>query len=229
MNCKTADDGCQFRKHVWSLSHSIKQFLNFGLRRRHRSPTLIPVHDTPETRQKRQSLLTGTYLTSLFGPPNHLTLRFAVPAPPPHPGPFVVRVISAAQIVAQISISQGNAIRKLNVHTMFPPQILNMNVPNRVIPNAPDADDAQEKLEDPDFVTSQTGATQSTQQASQQPEMEGHLWGYLQPCSTKLTRIDFWKVRPSYKIGRMDDRERPVNDIVMPGMKISKLLIIPRC
>jgi ser/thr/tyr protein kinase RAD53 len=110
---------------------------------------------------------------------------------------------------------------------MPPQQVLNMTVKNRVIPNMLDADDAQEKLEDLDFIMSQTGATQSTQQASQQPEMEGHLWGYLQPCSTKLTRIDFWKVRPSYKIGRMDDDT--VNDLVLPGMKISKLLITRLC
>ena len=34
--------------------------------------------------------------------------------------------------------------------------------------------------------------TQSTQQASQplNTELDGHLWGYLQPCSSALRRID---------------------------------------
>jgi serine/threonine/tyrosine protein kinase RAD53 len=64
--------------------------------------------------------------------------------------------------------------------------------------------------------------TQSTQQASQQPPVESndtHLWGYLQPCTGGLTRIDFWKIHPRYTIGRNTE----YNQVVFPGFKISGL------
>jgi serine/threonine/tyrosine protein kinase RAD53 len=64
--------------------------------------------------------------------------------------------------------------------------------------------------------------TQSTQQASQQPPVETndtHLWGYLQPCTGGLTRIDFWKIHPRYTIGRNTEH----NQVVFPGFKISEL------
>lgn len=64
--------------------------------------------------------------------------------------------------------------------------------------------------------------TQSTQQASQQSAPENndsHLWGYLQPCSGGLTRIDFWKIHPCYTIGRNTE----FNSVVFPGFKISQL------
>ena len=64
--------------------------------------------------------------------------------------------------------------------------------------------------------------TQSTQQASQSEHTDNtHLWGYLIPCSANLRRIDFQKIKPSYSIGR--NREGTKNDIIFPGMKISKL------
>jgi len=72
-----------------------------------------------------------------------------------------------------------------------------------------------------DSQTQQT--TQSTQQASQLTapgQLDAHLWGYLQPCSTKLTRIDFWKIQISYTIGRND--ANGVNDVVLPGFKVSE-------
>lgn len=65
--------------------------------------------------------------------------------------------------------------------------------------------------------------TQSTQQASQQPLPETddtHLWGYLQPCTSGLTRIDFWKIHPRYTIGR----NKEFNQVVFPGFKISESL-----
>jgi len=63
--------------------------------------------------------------------------------------------------------------------------------------------------------------TQSTQQASQpvNTDLDGHLWGYLQPCSSALTRIDFWKIHPRYTIGRNIQE----NQVVLPGFKISNL------
>jgi len=63
--------------------------------------------------------------------------------------------------------------------------------------------------------------TQSTQQASQPTTsgtIDSHLWGYLQPCSGALARIDFWKIKPKYTIGRNTEQ----NHIVLPGLKISQ-------
>ena len=68
--------------------------------------------------------------------------------------------------------------------------------------------------------------TQSTQQptqiASQEDKgiMDTHLWGFLIPCSANLRRIDFQKIKPSYRIGR--NREEQKNDIILPGMNISE-------
>jgi serine/threonine/tyrosine protein kinase RAD53 len=62
--------------------------------------------------------------------------------------------------------------------------------------------------------------TQSTQQASQ-PQMvsvDAHLWGYMQPCSASLTRIDFWKIHPKYTIGRNTE----LNQVILPGFKVSE-------
>ncbi|KAG6832035.1 hypothetical protein H0H87_003016 [Tephrocybe sp. NHM501043] len=61
--------------------------------------------------------------------------------------------------------------------------------------------------------------TQPTQQSSQHAgeDMNGHLWGYLQPCGSGLTRIDFWRITPRYKLGR----SKELNDCVLPGPKIS--------
>ncbi|KAF8893426.1 kinase-like domain-containing protein [Infundibulicybe gibba] len=80
-------------------------------------------------------------------------------------------------------------------------------------------DEGQEDSQDSDVQT-QT-QTQSTQQASQvpNPEVDSHLWGYLQPCNTALTRIDFWKINPRYTIGR----NRDSNQVVLPGFKVSNL------
>ncbi|EPQ57134.1 Pkinase-domain-containing protein, partial [Gloeophyllum trabeum ATCC 11539] len=68
-------------------------------------------------------------------------------------------------------------------------------------------------------------ATQSTQQASQsQPvvQNEAHLWGFLQPCSSELTRIDLWKSIPIYQFGRNENKTAG-NNIVFPGLKISNI------
>jgi len=61
---------------------------------------------------------------------------------------------------------------------------------------------------------------QQTQEASQQlgGGLEGHLWGFLQPCSSTLTRIDFWKIKPVVTIGRHPEQ----NDVVLPGFKVSE-------
>ncbi|KAF8906569.1 CAMK/RAD53 protein kinase [Gymnopilus junonius] len=61
--------------------------------------------------------------------------------------------------------------------------------------------------------------TQSTQQASQPQtvQCDAHLWGYLQPCSSALTRIDFWKIHPRYTIGRNNE----LNQVILPGFKVS--------
>ncbi|KAI0338234.1 kinase-like protein [Trametopsis cervina] len=73
------------------------------------------------------------------------------------------------------------------------------------------------------------GATQSTQQTQQATQMssqdqqvsvDSHLWGFLIPCSPELIRVDFSRMRPTYKVGR---NENPAfgNDLILPGMKIS--------
>ena len=70
--------------------------------------------------------------------------------------------------------------------------------------------------------------TQSTQHASQQGNngIDGHLWGFLQPCNVAQARIDFWRINPIYRIGR----NRQENDIVLPGFKVSEYPFLPtRC
>ena len=81
-----------------------------------------------------------------------------------------------------------------------------------------DASSAQEDSQEPE--EEETQPTQSTQQASQPPDpaVDTHLWGYLQPCSVALTRIDFWRIHPKYTIGRNIDQ----NQVVLPGPKISE-------
>ncbi|KAG2046644.1 Pkinase-domain-containing protein [Suillus hirtellus] len=61
-------------------------------------------------------------------------------------------------------------------------------------------------------------ATQSTQHASQpdSANTNNHLWGYLQPCSNLLRRLDLWKVQPAASVGRALE-----NDIILPGGKVS--------
>ncbi|KDR75942.1 hypothetical protein GALMADRAFT_68135 [Galerina marginata CBS 339.88] len=78
-----------------------------------------------------------------------------------------------------------------------------------------DNDDAYNDSQDSDQQTQ----TQSTQQASQPQTvaLDAHLWGYLQPCSQALTRIDFWKIHPRYTIGRNTE----LNQVVLPGFKVS--------
>lgn len=62
-------------------------------------------------------------------------------------------------------------------------------------------------------------ATQSTQYSgSQGPgDASSHLWGFLQPCSTLLKRIDFFKVQPTVSIGRNGEQ----NEIILPGGRVS--------
>lgn len=67
----------------------------------------------------------------------------------------------------------------------------------------------------------QTQSTQQTQQVSQPAgPADAHLFGYLQPCSatSKLLRVDFWKMHPKYKIGRNTE----LNNVVFPGFKVSE-------
>ena len=71
----------------------------------------------------------------------------------------------------------------------------------------------------------QTQQTQlSTQQYSQsepdQPDANAHLWGFLLPCSPRLKQLDFWRIQPTYTIGRGQD-----NAIRLPGMRISAFML----
>lgn len=72
----------------------------------------------------------------------------------------------------------------------------------------------------------QTQQTQlSTQQYSQseaeQPDPTAHLWGFLLPCSPRLMQLDFWRMKPTYTIGRGHD-----NAIRLPGMRISAFILL---
>ncbi|KAF9452361.1 Pkinase-domain-containing protein [Macrolepiota fuliginosa MF-IS2] len=65
---------------------------------------------------------------------------------------------------------------------------------------------------------SQDPQTQSTQQASQhQEDLEKHLWGALIPCNAAISRVDLWKIHPTYHVGRNPTD----NQVVFPGPKIS--------
>jgi serine/threonine/tyrosine protein kinase RAD53 len=85
-----------------------------------------------------------------------------------------------------------------------------------------DTDSVDYGMEYDEDSLEETQQTQSTQQASQAPEdpVDEHLWGYLQPCSAALTRIDFWRIHPKYAIGRNTE----TNQVVLPGFKVSKYL-----
>ena len=77
-----------------------------------------------------------------------------------------------------------------------------------------------------DYDDESSQETQQTQQATQvatQPSesqnyaANASFWGYLQPNNEHLARLDLFKIRPSYTIGR-----HPSNAIVLPGFKVSK-------
>lgn len=89
-------------------------------------------------------------------------------------------------------------------------------------PSSPGHDDAMMADEGMDGGLEQT---QQTQQATQPlypsqlvNKVDAHLWGFLQPCSAALSRIDFWKASTVYDIGR----NREGNNIVLPGFKVSE-------
>jgi ser/thr/tyr protein kinase RAD53 len=44
------------------------------------------------------------------------------------------------------------------------------------------------------------------------------LWGFLQPCSAALARIDLWRINPTYTFGRNTE----FNQVVLPGPHISE-------
>jgi serine/threonine/tyrosine protein kinase RAD53 len=63
------------------------------------------------------------------------------------------------------------------------------------------------------------GVLQATQEQyfpSQPIPVDGHLWGFLQPCNAALKRIDFLKMNPTYTIGRGAG-----NDFLLEGFKVS--------
>ncbi|KAF7978399.1 hypothetical protein HWV62_799 [Athelia sp. TMB] len=47
--------------------------------------------------------------------------------------------------------------------------------------------------------------------------IDSHIWGFLQPYSPALKRVDLWKSLPVYDIGRTMEG----NVIILPGLKIS--------
>jgi len=64
---------------------------------------------------------------------------------------------------------------------------------------------------------------QQTQQATQgiyNSHVDAHLWGFLQPCSAAIARMDFLKAIKVYDIGRNSEG----NLFVLPGFKVSEYL-----
>lgn len=79
-------------------------------------------------------------------------------------------------------------------------------------------DDLQEEAED--YGSQSQQETQSTQEASQNtiPDIDTEsLWGYLQPCSAELFRLEFDHLQKTYTIGRNEK-----NLCVLPGVKVSE-------
>lgn len=86
-------------------------------------------------------------------------------------------------------------------------------------------------MQDQDSMNTDENMEEQTQQATQSTQHSGsqatgdassHLWGFLQPCSTLLKRIDFFKIQPTVSIGRSNDP----NDIILPGAKVSAYLFL---
>lgn len=70
-------------------------------------------------------------------------------------------------------------------------------------------------------------ATQLSEPGSQRPA-DANLWGYLIPCNPQQRRIDFYKEKFEFKIGRNRD-DSIGNDVVLGGMKISEFcsIVVP--
>ena len=83
----------------------------------------------------------------------------------------------------------------------------------------------------PDLHEEELEQTQQTQLSTQQysqseadkTDSEAHLWGFLLPCSPRLSQLDFWRIHPTYTVGRGHD-----NAIRLPGMRISMFTLLPR-
>ncbi|KAG6845388.1 hypothetical protein H0H87_009735 [Tephrocybe sp. NHM501043] len=81
-------------------------------------------------------------------------------------------------------------------------------------------DDTAGLVNSEEAVSSQSQQeTQSTQPASQipDPDINDHLWGYLQPTNPNMGRIDFLRTTHRYTIGRANK----LNIITLPGLRIS--------
>jgi serine/threonine/tyrosine protein kinase RAD53 len=86
-------------------------------------------------------------------------------------------------------------------------------------PSSPSHDDAIMAEYAMNDGLEQTQQTQQAQAGSQPFDVfDSHLWGFLQPCTGTLTRIDFWKANPVYAIGRNPEG----NNIVLLGFKVSE-------
>lgn len=83
----------------------------------------------------------------------------------------------------------------------------------------------QDSMNTDEMMEEQTQqATQSTQHSGSQVvgDASSHLWGFLQPCSTLLKRIDFFKIQPTVSIGRNGEQ----NEIILPGGKVSAYIFL---
>lgn len=77
-------------------------------------------------------------------------------------------------------------------------------------------------------MTDEQASQQATQPFSQITASQGgpdavndHIWGFFLPCSPRLNRIDFFKIQPTYLIGRGNEAH-----VKLPGLKISEYSIV---
>lgn len=85
-----------------------------------------------------------------------------------------------------------------------------------------DGDNSVMEQDDPALENEILQATQSQPIMSQPvPVVDDHLWGFLQPCSPALCRIDLLKLERECDIGRNPEG----NKIVLPGFKVSEYLV----
>ena len=66
---------------------------------------------------------------------------------------------------------------------------------------------------------------QQTQEATQgiyNSHVDAHLWGFLQPCSSTIARMDFMKAVQVVDIGRNTEG----NLFVLPGFKVSEYMLV---
>ncbi|KAH7916616.1 kinase-like domain-containing protein [Hygrophoropsis aurantiaca] len=89
-----------------------------------------------------------------------------------------------------------------------------MQVVAQIVNPSEDLVSAEDAMEEQ--TQQSTQATQPASQPGNPADMNAHLWGYLQPCSSLLRRIELSKIQPVMTLGRAPD-----NNVILPGGKVS--------